>query len=76
MTEQIRHNCGFCVAHSLETAYNFTESFQHRGREAAGLAAVGKDRIDVIKWKGIFKNICLKFFLNSEMLFGLLKGLN
>ena len=52
MTEQIRHNCGFCVAHSLQVAYSFTESLQHRGREATGMAAVGYDRIDVVKWKG------------------------
>ena len=48
----IRHNCGFCVAHTLHDAYSFIRSLQHRGREAAGIAAVGDGRIDVIKWEG------------------------
>ena len=52
MSEIIRHNCGLCVAHTLHDAYSLIKSLQHRGREAAGIAAVGKDRIDVIKWKG------------------------
>jgi amidophosphoribosyltransferase len=52
MMEQMRHNCGLAVAHSLETVYNLTESLQHRGREAAGIAAIGHGRIDAIKWKG------------------------
>lgn len=52
MTEGIRHNCGFCVAHTLHDAHRFIRSLQHRGREAAGIAAVGDGRIDVIKWAG------------------------
>ncbi|MEE2627911.1 MAG: hypothetical protein VX670_05435 [Candidatus Latescibacterota bacterium] len=52
MTEFVRHNCGFCVANTLHDAYRFIHSLQHRGREAAGIAAVGDGRIDVIKWKG------------------------
>jgi amidophosphoribosyltransferase len=52
MTELVRHNCGFSVAHTLHDAYRFIHSLQHRGREAAGIAAVGDGRIDVIKWKG------------------------
>ena len=52
MAEGIRHNCGFCVAHTLHDAYSFIRSLQHRGREAAGIAAVGNERIDVIKWAG------------------------
>ena len=52
MAELIRHNCGFCVAHTLHDAYRFIASLQHRGREAAGIAAVGDGRIDVIKWAG------------------------
>ncbi len=52
MAEGIRHNCGFCVAHTLHDAYSFIRSLQHRGREAAGIAAVGDGRIDVIKWAG------------------------
>ena len=52
MAEVVRHNCGLTVAHSLHDAYRFIHSLQHRGREAAGIAAVGDGRIDVIKWKG------------------------
>ena len=52
MSEIIRHNCGLCVAHTLHDAYSLIKSLQHRGREAAGIAAVGNNRIDVIKWKG------------------------
>jgi len=50
--EILRHNCGFCVAHTLHDAYSFIKSLQHRGREAAGIAAIGEERIDVIKWLG------------------------
>ena len=52
MAEGVRHNCGFCVAHTLHDAYSFIRSLQHRGREATGIAAVGDGRIDVIKWTG------------------------
>lgn len=52
MSERVRHNCGFCVAHTLHDAYSFIRSLQHRGREAAGIAAVGEGGIDVIKWEG------------------------
>ncbi len=48
----IRHNCGLCVAHTLHDAYAFIRTLQHRGRDATGIAAVGDDRIDVIKWEG------------------------
>jgi len=48
----LRHNCGLTVAHTLHDAYLFIQSLQHRGREAAGIAAIGNDRIDVIKWEG------------------------
>jgi len=47
----IRHNCGFCVAHTLHDVYSFIKSLQHRGREAAGIACIG-ETIDVIKWAG------------------------
>ena len=52
MSDSVRHNCGFCVAHTLHDAYSFIRSLQHRGREAAGIAAVGESSIDVIKWEG------------------------
>jgi glutamine phosphoribosylpyrophosphate amidotransferase len=52
MGEMIRHNCGLCVASTLHDVYSFGKSIQHRGREATGIAAVGIDRIDVVKWVG------------------------
>ena len=52
MDGTVRHNCGFCVAHTLHDAYRYIRSLQHRGREAVGIAAVGEGRIDVIKWAG------------------------
>jgi len=47
----VGHNCGIVVAHTLHDTYNFLKSLQHRGREVAGLAAIG-ETIDVIKWIG------------------------
>lgn len=52
MSEKVSHNCGLCVAHTLHDTYSFIESLQHRGREATGIAAIGNEKIDVIKWKG------------------------
>ncbi len=52
MSENIRHNCGWCLTHTLHDAYGFLRSLQHRGREAAGIAAIGHNRIDVVKWAG------------------------
>ena len=52
MIERIGHNCGLCVVHTLHDAHRFIRSLQHRGREAAGMAAVGEGRIDIIKWEG------------------------
>ena len=48
----VKHNCGFCVAHTLHDVYSFIKSLQHRGREAAGIAFIGDEKIDVIKWAG------------------------
>jgi amidophosphoribosyltransferase len=50
--EEVIHNCGLCVAHTLHDTYSFIRDLQHRGREAAGIAAVGDNSIDVIKWTG------------------------
>lgn len=50
--EEMRHNCGLVVTHTLHDGYKMIRSLQLRGREATGIAAVGHDRIDVIKWKG------------------------
>ncbi|MBI2580127.1 MAG: hypothetical protein HYW27_04465 [Candidatus Aenigmarchaeota archaeon] len=55
---EVLHNCGFCVTHSLNDAYSFISDLQHRGREAAGIAAIG-DRIDVVKWRGTVATIDL-----------------
>lgn len=52
----VEHNCGLVVARTLHDAYNFIESLQHRGRDAVGIAAVGDDRIDVLKWVGGVKS--------------------
>jgi amidophosphoribosyltransferase len=52
MPEEIGHNCGLCVTHSLRDTYLFIKSLQHRGREATGIASIGSKRIDVVKWKG------------------------
>ncbi len=51
MPEDISHNCGLCVTHTLHDAYSVIKALQHRGREAAGIAAIGES-IDVIKWTG------------------------
>ncbi|MBI2632076.1 hypothetical protein HYW75_03670 [Candidatus Pacearchaeota archaeon] len=53
--EEVRHNCGLCITHTLQDAYNFLERLQHRGREAAGIAAIGEESIDVLKWAGPVK---------------------
>ena len=50
--DYLRHNCGFAVTHTLHDAYSFGKDLQHRGREAAGIAAISNERIDVLKWKG------------------------
>ena len=52
LSGEISHNCGLVVAHTLHDVYSMIKSLQHRGREATGIAAIGNDRIDVIKWKG------------------------
>ena len=48
----LRHNCGIAVANTLHDVYSFIHYLQHRGREAAGIAAIRDDGIDVLKWKG------------------------
>ena len=52
MSEYVDHNCGLVVARTLHDIYGFLKDLQHRGREAAGIAAVGHKRIDVLKWEG------------------------
>jgi amidophosphoribosyltransferase len=55
MSEEVSHNCGIVVAHTLHDCYNFLKSLQHRGRGAAGIAARrhGGGGIDVVKWTGL-----------------------
>lgn len=52
----MHENCGFCVTHTLHDCTNFLESMQHRGRDAVGIAGVGDNRIDVVKWLGTPKD--------------------
>ena len=47
----VREHCGLVVTHDLHDVYRMMKSLQHRGREAAGIAAIG-DTIDVMKWIG------------------------
>src|SRR3989338_7561928 len=52
MADVLEHKCGIVLAYTLHDAYAMMENLQHRGREAAGIAAIGKERIDVLKWVG------------------------
>ena len=52
MGEVLEHKCGLVLAHSLYDTRAMLKSLQHRGREAAGIAAIGDNRIDVLKWVG------------------------
>lgn len=52
MGEIIEDKCGVVLAFSLQDTFEMMKDLQHRGREAAGIAAIGKDRIDVLKWAG------------------------
>lgn len=48
----MEHKCGLVLAYSLHDTYGMIKDLQHRGKEAAGIAAVGNTRIDVLKWVG------------------------
>lgn len=58
--EDVEHNCGLVVAHTLRDAYGMISRLQHRGRDATGIAAIGDERIDVIKWAGEVSKLSLK----------------
>ncbi|MDH5385804.1 MAG: hypothetical protein OEY18_13970, partial [Candidatus Aminicenantes bacterium] len=51
ISEEIGHNCGLCVTHLLRDAYLFIQSLQHRGREATGIAAIGKKELMLLNGK-------------------------
>ncbi|MEK6940604.1 MAG: hypothetical protein AABW49_01755 [Nanoarchaeota archaeon] len=55
----ISHNCGFAVTHSLQDAYKAGLALQHRGREAAGIVAIG-EKIDALKWIGTIDAFSIK----------------
>jgi amidophosphoribosyltransferase len=59
MEDIVQSKCGLCIAHTLHDAYSFIKSLQHRGREACGIFAFGKNRIDVIKWQGSVSKVDL-----------------
>ena len=52
MGEILEHKCGLVLAYTLHDAYAMIKDLQHRGKEAAGIAAVGNSRIDILKWVG------------------------
>ena len=64
MGEIIEKNCGLCLTHSLHDAYSFLKSLQHRGKDTTGIAAIGKERIDVIKWLGTPDKVQLEKITN------------
>ncbi len=57
---QLRHNCGMYVNSDLHNVYNCMGSLQHRGREGAGIVGIGKNEINVVKWKDTVGSIDLK----------------
>ena len=59
MGEHVSHHCGLCVTHTLHDAYSFIKTLQHRGRDAVGLAGIGHDRIDALKWIGTVETMDL-----------------
>ena len=59
MEEHISHHCGLCVTHTLHDAYSFIKTLQHRGRDAVGIAGIGRDRIDALKWIGTVETVDL-----------------
>src|SRR3989344_2560600 len=59
MGETLEEKCGLCVAHTLHDAYGFLKSLQHRGKDASGIAVVGKQNIDVVKWIGTVSSFSL-----------------
>ena len=57
---EVEENCGVCVASELPDVYFTIKALQHRGREAAGIAAISEERIDVLKWTGTVDAFDLK----------------
>jgi glutamine phosphoribosylpyrophosphate amidotransferase len=49
----VRHNCSISVTRTLEDAYGFLKSQDHRGPDASGIGALRSDGlVDVVKWTG------------------------
>lgn len=44
--------CGIVVSSDLDETFNLTMAHAHRGRDTFGIAAIGNDGIDVVKWAG------------------------
>lgn len=63
--DEITHNCGVVVAHSLHDVYCMMKDLQHRGRDAAGIAGIASDRIDVLKWIGTVSDFDLHGLTNA-----------
>ena len=40
MPEEIDHNCGLCIKHSLHDTYLFTKLRKRRGEKAIGIASI------------------------------------
>lgn len=59
MEDIVGHNCGVAVAHSLKDTYELLRGLQHRGREAAGIAAVDQEKMTVVKWSGRMRDFDL-----------------
>lgn len=48
----VSHNCGVALSYDLSQLHHMLGESGHRGREGCGIAAIGEDGIDVIKWLG------------------------
>ncbi|MBI4019884.1 MAG: hypothetical protein HY367_01015 [Candidatus Aenigmarchaeota archaeon] len=56
-----REECGIVVAHSLHDTYKALKALQHRGQEAAGIAAMTGKSVSAVRWKGLVDNFSLRY---------------